>query len=1008
MAQTLQSPGVNVSVINQSFYAPAAPGTIPLLFIATEQDKSNASGTGIAQGTTAENAGTVWVITSQRDLVDTFGTPYFQTVSGTPVHGSEINEYGLQAAYSVLGVSSQAYVVRAPVDLSAMVGSSTQPTGTPIAGTVWLNTSDSTFGVNVWSTSTNNGQGGFTSVTPLVIDNSNYATAFSGSAPVSSFGVVGNFAMVAPNSATGALTKAQLYFKSASLGWVSVSNGFDGGKYLTISPNYGNPTATYQSLNAANGSVWICTNSVTGGSIWDFKYYSGSAQAWTTVNAPVYLSRQDAIANLDNTTGGLAIPLNSIFVDTDSNNIVAADFKTFVRSNTGPSTISVTSSTTVSTGGSFNIRETSASGNWINSSTIRLSPGGTLGNSIAAGINTSTNLVNVNASWNPTNSVLTISHTLGGEIELVDGTGTPLSIMGIKPSAVGTIAGLNLSPTGDNGFALEISNWSPATYYSQSTAPGVTPPDGYLWFNNYIGDADILYNNGTAWIGYRNAFPNTDINGPIISATAPTTQSSGIANSLVTGDIWINSASNVDFGTQIYVYNSLAGAGTNGWVLQDTTDHVSPNGWLFADARWATSGATPMSTVVPITSMLTSNFLDSDCPSARLYARGTRLFNTRRSSNNVKYYDVGYVNLNGTNANNGNEPQTSYYPNRWVTASANNEKGQGQFGRLSQRSVVVSAMQALIQNSTAIRDTDTLNYNLIACPGYPETIPTMVNLNTDIGQLALVLGDTPMRLLPDATTLNSYGKNSAKVTADGEQGLVTHDPYLAVYYPSGYTTDNYGNNIVVPSSHIMLHTIINSDNVSYPWFAPAGTRRGIVTNASSVGYVSPTTGQFTPTSLYGSLRDVLSGVEINPIATLPGSGLTVMGQYTRDANSDALNRVNVARLVAYLRRQLATLAKPFLFEPNDSQTRNEIRTSIENLLLELVGQRALYDFVVVCDKSNNTPTRIDMNELWVDIAIEPVKAVEFIYIPLRLLNTGAIASGNFGSQSNGSNNSTTG
>jgi hypothetical protein len=390
-----------------------------LVFVATEQDKSNASGTGIAQGTTAENAGTVWVITSQRDLVDTFGTPYFQTVSGTPVHGSEINEYGLQAAYSVLGVSSQAYVVRAPVDLGAMVGSSTQPTGTPTAGTVWLNTSDSTFGVNVWSTSTNNGQGGFTSVTPLVIDNSNYATAFSGSAPLSSFGVVGNFAMVVPNSATGSLTKAQLYFKSASLGWVSVSNGFDGGKYLTISPNYGNPTATYQSLNAANGSVWICTNSVTGGSMWDFKYYSGSAQAWTTVNAPVYLSRQDAIANLDNTTGGLAIPLNSIFVDTDSNNTVAADFKTFVRSNTGPSTISVTSSTTVSTGGSFNIRETSANGNWINSSTIRLSPGGTLGNSIAAGINTSTNLVNVNASWNPTNSVLTISHTLGGEIELV-------------------------------------------------------------------------------------------------------------------------------------------------------------------------------------------------------------------------------------------------------------------------------------------------------------------------------------------------------------------------------------------------------------------------------------------------------------------------------------------------------------------------------------------------------------------------------------------------------------
>ena len=1006
MAQTLQSPGVNVSVINQSFYAPAAPGTIPLVFVATEQDKSNASGTGIAQGTTADNAGVVWVITSQRDLVDTFGTPMFQTVAGTPVHGSEVNEYGLQAAYSVLGASSQAYVVRAPVDLGALEGMAMPPQGTPTPGTVWVNTSDSTFGINIWSTSTNNGLGGFTPVTPLVIDNSNYATAFSGSAPLSSFGVVGNFAMVIPNSATGALTTAQLFFKSATLGWVPVSTNFDGGKYVTISPNYGNPTAQYQSVNAANGSVWICTNSVTGGSIWDFKYYNSVSQSWTTVNAPVYLSRQNAIANLDNTTGGLAIPLNSVFVDADVNNIGGANFKTFVRTSTGPATISVTSATTISTGGSFNIRETSATGNWINSATIRLSPGGTLGNAIAAGINTSTSLVNVSATWNPTGSVLSISHALGGEIELVDGTGTPLAIMGIKPSAVGTVSGLNLAATGDNGFALEISNWSPATYYSQTTAPGATPEAGQLWFNNYIGDADILYNNGTQWVGYRNQFPNTDPAGPIITATAPTTQRSGIANSLVTGDIWINSSSSIDFGTQIYVYNSLVGTGANGWVLQDTTDHVSPNGWLFADARWSGAG----SDVTPdtISVLLTDNYVDPDCPDARLYARGTRLYNTRRSSNNVKVYRKGYINTNGVNANVNNELQTGYNPDRWVTASGNNSAGQGVFGRLAQRSVVVSALEAVIQNSTAIRDTDTLNYNLIACPGYPEAIPAMVNLNTDIGQLALVIGDTPMRLTPDATSLSSYGKNTAKVIADGEKGLVTHDPYLAVYYPSGYTTDNLGNNIVVPSSHIMLHTIINSDNVSYPWFAPAGTRRGIVTNASSVGYINPTTGQYSPTSLYGNLRDVLAGVEINPIATLPGSGLTVMGQYTRDANSDALNRVNVARLVAYLRRQLASLSKPFLFEPNDSQTRNEIRTSIENLLLELVGQRALYDFVVVCDTSNNTPTRIDLNELWVDIAIEPVKAVEFIYIPLRLLNTGAIASGNFGSQSKGSNNSTTG
>jgi phage tail sheath protein FI len=80
-----------------------------------------------------------------------------------------------------------------------------------------------------------------------------------------------------------------------------------------------------------------------------------------------------------------------------------------------------------------------------------------------------------------------------------------------------------------------------------------------------------------------------------------------------------------------------------------------------------------------------------------------------------------------------------------------------------------------------------------------------------------------------------------------------------------------------------------------------------------------------------------------------------------------------------------------MFEPNDKITRDEIKQATESLLLELVGQRALYDFLVVCDDTNNTSARIDRNELYVDVAIEPVKSVEFIYIPLRLKNTGEIA-----------------
>ena len=170
MAQILSSPGVNISVIDESFYSPAAPGTIPLIFVATAQDKSNSSGTGTAVGTTQENAGTVWIVTSQRDLTEIFGTPYFEKDTGNnPVNGSEISEYGLQAAYSVLGVSSRAYVTRADVDLGSLSGSATPPTGTPSSNTYWVKTDTTKFGINEWNTSTKT----FTVKSPVVIDDSN-------------------------------------------------------------------------------------------------------------------------------------------------------------------------------------------------------------------------------------------------------------------------------------------------------------------------------------------------------------------------------------------------------------------------------------------------------------------------------------------------------------------------------------------------------------------------------------------------------------------------------------------------------------------------------------------------------------------------------------------------------------------------------------------------------------------------------------------------------------------
>jgi hypothetical protein len=494
-----------------------------------------------------------------------------------------------------------------------------------------------------------------------------------------------------------------------------------------------------------------------------------------------------------------------------------------------------------------------------------------------------------------------------------------------------------------------------------------------------------MLHNGTTWVGYQDSssgYPNSSPNGPIVSATEPTTQSDGSA--LVNGDLWVSTADLENYPV-IYQYNGT----TLKWVLRDSTDQTTENGVLFADARYNTSGVNSGSAGT-IADLAASNYLDPDAPDPALYPKGMLLWNLRRSGFNVKKFVRNSIDLAEDNARTGDESMASYYPHRWVTESANQADGSGTFGRKAQRKVVVQALQAMMNSNQDIRDNESRIFNLLATPGYPELIGEMVTLNNDRGLTAFVVGDSPMRLASDATGINNWATNVNGAVEDNDNGLVTSDEYLGVFYPSLFTSDNAGNNVVVPASHGILRTIALSDQVSYPWFAPAGTRRGGITNASSAGFID-NEGEFKTVALNEGQRDTLYSNKVNPVTFLTGAGLVNFGQKTRAKNASSLDRINVARLVIYLRGQLNKLAKPYIFEPNDKITRDEIKQQADSLMLELVGQRALYDFLVVCDESNNTPSRIDRNELYVDIAIEPVKAVEFIYIPLRLKNTGEIA-----------------
>ena len=1082
----LVSPGVQVSVIDESFYTPAEPGTTPMIFVITAQDKQNGSGTATAAGTTKAKAGTPYLITSQRELTETFGDPTFYTDSNNnPIHGGELNEYGLQAAYSYLGVANRAYVTRADVNTSELIATATAPAANPAAGTYWFDTGNSRYGIFEWNgaSATTTGGQSFTNKIPYIITDKNEQVGNDVSGdPKPSVGAVGDYALVTTT------TVNKLFYKNSDGTWVKVGTSAWVGSHPAVTGSQSNPTVTGSatmvinsttitasgttladvvsdingagisgvSAKAVNGrlAIFSTTNNVvvaegTGlagevgitaatyylpklniaphtnvpefkstdtnprptGSIWfkttesnlgariKVKNFNGNTNLWTDISAPIYPNNMSALKALDSTGGGLNLAVGTLYVMSNTTEAAAveADFKIYRRANSGATTItSSIIAAQVSAGTyAFTISESTTNSDTMTTPvTVSITPTGAATDSevLAAGIN-GAGLTNVSASVDSSNRVV-ITHNDGGDIRFVDTNGG-LALYGFSAyvSASSGTANLYFVPgtnSATNPKQFLASNWQVLTYTASANAPTALTTDNTLWYSSVIDEVDLMIHNGTDFVGYQNYqsgsinYNTTDAAGPQVSATAPTTQSDG--NTLAEGDIWISTADLENY-PKIYVWNTT----TQKWVLRDNTDQSTENGVLFADARYNTSGATS-GTAGTIVSLLTSNYMDTDAPDPALYPKGMLLWNTRRSGFNVKkfrrnYVDTTATNLRGSDAGNS---MSAYYEHRWVTESANQSDGAGSFGRKAQRKVIVQQLQSMVNSNQEIRDDESRIFNLLACPGYPELIGEMKSLNSDRGLTAFIVGDSPFRLSSDATTLNNWGKNVNLATEDNDKGLVTSDEYLGVFYPSLFTSDNAGNNVTVPASHGILRTIALSDQVSFPWFAPAGTRRGGITNASATGFID-SEGEFKSIALNEGQRDTLYSNNVNPITFLTGAGLVNFGQKTRAANASSLDRINVARLVIYLRSQLNKLAKPYIFEPNDKITRDEIKAQVDSLMLELVGQRALYDFLVVCDESNNTPSRIDRNELYVDIAIEPVKAIEFIYIPLRLKNTGEIA-----------------
>lgn len=1030
----LTSPGVQINVIDESQYLPAASGPRPLIIVASAQDKVDGAGTGAATGTLKANAEKVQLVTSQRELVNLFGVPKFYTDnSGTALQGYELNEYGLLAAYSFLGVASAAYIIRADLDLNQLVGSGTAPTGAVAAGTYWLDVASTIWGILEW----NETDQAFRAIAPKVITD---PANVSGGAPKSSFGVIGGYAITATTSTMKA------WYKNASNTWVqlgsddwkmswatvttsAVSGSLVAGNTLVINgQSIAVPSAPNNNISglasAINANVTLAadmTASVSGSalslfSVVDVEIGTGSTDGLVaslglveqTYYAPKLHQAKHTIAPGFKTGSAEPRPTGSVWFKTTSPNSglnlgikkinaaeewttvacpayddVASAVAALASDGVDPSTIAADTlflqynaagdDTWQATVYSFNgevplqldgtvSNPTFTSGN---SFSVYLPLTGDTYTATLSGTDVDAFLVAFSAAGIPdmeagenTDGTLFIRHLKGGDFDLANVSGTPLTAAGFSTSL--------------------ISNWAELEYVVDVAEPRDNPEDGTLWYNTIVDEVDIMVHDGNNWAGYRNVYPNTDPAGPIVAASEPETQSDGTP--LVANDLWLDT-SDIEAYPLIKRYTA---SGT--WVTIDNTDQTSEDGIVFADARAADVDSSGAEVSTAISDMLFSDYVDPDCIDPNLYPKDMLLFNLRRSGYNVKEFKVGHLDVSkyplGNPWTGGDLPIDT---NRWVSKVGVDTTGAPYMGRKAVRRTIVQAMQGMVNSSDLLRQEQN-DFDIIAAPSYPEMTDEMITLNIDRKQTAFILVDPPFRLEPSASAVKAWATNEKLAPSNGEQGLTNLNEYAAVYYPNGFASELTGLDVAVPASHIMLRTIALNDQVAYPWFAPAGLRRGVVNNATSVGYIKD--GEFVPTPLGQGVRDIMYENRVNPIVIQPTGGIVVFGQKTLNITSSALDRVNVARLVVHIRRQLDRLVKPYLFEPNDTQTRNEVKKAVESFFSELVSLRGLYDFLVVCDESNNTPERIDRNELYVDIAIKPVKAIEFIYIPIRIKNTG--------------------
>jgi hypothetical protein len=276
----------------------------------------------------------------------------------------------------------------------------------------------------------------------------------------------------------------------------------------------------------------------------------------------------------------------------------------------------------------------------------------------------------------------------------------------------------------------------------------------------------------------------------------------------------------------------------------------------------------------------------------------------------------------------------------------------------------------------AFQNPEAIDINLLCTPGFStgSVIGTALQMCESRGDVMYIV-DPPFGLRPQQVVDWHNGMLLSDLKA------AINSSYGALYWGWLRIFDQFSaDELWIPPSGHICAVYGRTARDTEQWFAPAGLRRGRLLTALDVEY-SPTQGE----------RDLLygSGNAVNPVVKFPQDGIVVWGQRTLQRTQSALDRVSVRMLLIFIKKNLTQLLRNFIFEPNDRILWKQVLSSVDPFLADIQARRGLQAFQVICDDTNNTPERIDRNELWVSVFLKPTRTVEFIVLNLVVLRTGA-------------------